>query len=84
MCSPSIFDVDGVGEVVRDGVTGRLAPAGDTAALAAQIEALLDDRALRLRLGEQGRELVLREFTAETMTRKTEALYDELAARKGR
>ena len=78
------FDVDGVSEVVRDGVTGRLAPAGDTAALAARIEALLDDPALRLRLGEQGRELVLREFTAETMTRKTEALYDELAARKGR
>ena len=78
------FAVDGVGEVVRDGETGLLAPAGDTDALAERIGRLLDDPALRLRLGEHGRELVLREFTAEAMTRKTQALYDELLARKGK
>lgn len=78
------FDVDGVGEVVRDGETGLLAPAGDCAALAAAIIRLLDEPALREQLGRQGRELVLREFTAEAMTRKTEALYEELLARKGK
>lgn len=78
------FDVDGVGEVVRDGETGLLAPAEDTAALAERMEALLADDALRARLGTQGRELVLREFTAETMTKKTQALYDELLRGKGK
>ena len=78
------FDVDGVGEVVRNGETGLLAPAGNTAALAAQIGRLLDDPALRVRLGEQGRALVLREFTAAKMARKTEALYDMLLGKKGK
>ena len=78
------FDVDGVSEVVRDGETGLLAPAGDTAALAAQIGRLLDDPALRVRLGGQGRALVLREFTAAKMARKTEALYDMLLGKKGK
>ena len=78
------FDVDGVGEVVRNGETGLLAPAGNTAALAAQIGRLLDDPVLRVRLGEQGRALVLREFTAAKMARKTEALYDMLLGKKGK
>ena len=78
------FDVDGVGEVVRGGETGLLVPAGDCAALAAAIGRLLDDAALREALGRQGREYVLQNFTAEVMAGKTQALYDELPARKGK
>lgn len=78
------FDVDGVGEVVRNGQTGLLAPAGNTAALAERIVRLLDDAALRERLGRDGQAIVLREFTAQTMVRKTEALYERLLKRKGK
>jgi glycosyltransferase involved in cell wall biosynthesis len=43
-------DVGGVGEVVRDGVNGLLAPAGDEAALAAALRRLAEDGELRDRL----------------------------------
>ncbi len=77
------FDVDGVGEVVRDGETGLLAPAGNAAALAGKIEILLSDEALRQRFGERGREVVRAELTAETMVQKTQALYERLLEKKG-
>lgn len=77
------FDVDGVGEVVRDGETGILAPAGDTAALAECIARVLDDGALREKLSERGREVMRTEFSAQTMADKTLALYEELLKKKG-
>jgi len=78
------FDVDGVGEVVRNEETGLLAPAGDTAALARAVERLVDDAELRRRLGENGKRLVRERFTAEAMARTLEALYEQTLAAKGR
>ena len=46
------------GGLVRDGETGLVVPAGDPAELARAIERLLDDAALRHRLGARGREVV--------------------------
>lgn len=46
----------GVPEVVRDGVTGFLCPAGDDAAYISAVERLLDDDALRLRMGRAAME----------------------------
>jgi glycosyltransferase involved in cell wall biosynthesis len=43
------------GGLVRDGETGLVVPAGDAAALASAITRLLDDAALRERLGTAGR-----------------------------
>ncbi len=77
------FDVDGVGEVVRDGETGLLAPAGDTDALAACMERLLDDEALRRSLGERGREVTHTDFSAQAMVQKTQELYEQLLEKKG-
>jgi glycosyltransferase involved in cell wall biosynthesis len=71
-------DVGSVAEAVRDGETGVLVPAEDPAALAAAIRRLLADDGLRRRLGEQGRRLVLEQFTARHMTRAFESLYDGL------
>lgn len=48
-------DTGGVGEAVIDGVTGLLAPEGDLPALAACVTRLLDDPALRRKMGEAGR-----------------------------
>ncbi|MBL6751692.1 MAG: glycosyltransferase [Nevskia sp.] len=45
-------DIEGVAEIVEDGVNGLLFGAGDDAALAAQIRRLADDPALRERLAQ--------------------------------
>ncbi len=49
-------DAGGSREAVADGVTGRVVPPGDAAALAAAIRRLRDDPALRARLGAQARQ----------------------------
>jgi len=71
-------DVGSVAEAVRDGETGVLVPPEDPAALAAAIEALLGDPERAGRLGAQGRQLVLENFTADHMARAFESLYAEL------
>ncbi len=49
-------DVGGVSEAVQDGLTGLLVPPHRPARLAAAFEKLIHDPALRLRLGNAGRE----------------------------
>ena len=52
-------DLPALAEIVRDGVTGRLAAPGDAAALAGTIEPLVYDAAVRSRLGRDGARLGL-------------------------
>ena len=65
-------------EVVLDGQTGLLVPAGDPLALAEALAQLADQPALATRLGEAGRERVRRHFSLEKMVGDTELLYREL------
>jgi phosphatidylinositol alpha-1,6-mannosyltransferase len=58
-------DTGGVADAIVDGVTGWLIPPEDTAPLAARLAGLLADPAAARRMGEAGRERVLREFTWE-------------------
>jgi len=76
-------DVPGHRDVVRDGETGLLVPAGDEQALAAAIETLMDDPERRRRMGQAGRERVLKEFTVRSMVDKTAEIYRAAAARTG-
>jgi len=59
--------VDGIPELVVDGVTGVLTPPGDAAALAAAIGALLGDAGRRRALGEAGRTRARTEFADARM-----------------
>lgn len=72
--------VGGVPEVVDDGVSGFLVPAGDAGALAERLDALCDDVELRARLGRAGRERVAREFSLERSRDRHVELYRGLLA----
>jgi glycosyltransferase involved in cell wall biosynthesis len=68
----------GTSFVNADGETGLVVPARDARALAAAITRLIDEPALRARMGAAGRARVLREFTAEKMVDQIMAVYDNL------
>ncbi len=74
-------NVDGTPELVIDGETGLLVPPRSAEALADAIAKLLADGALRLRMGQAGRQRVEQQFTEDRMIAETEALYRELAAK---
>ena len=76
--------VGGVPEIVKDGATGLLVPPGDPAALAAALEALLADPALRDRLGAAGQARVRERFSLAQLRRAHLDLYARELARAGR
>ena len=76
--------VGGVPEAVEDGETGLLVPPRDPVRLAAALERLLVDPALRRRLGSNGRERVRQHFGLEAFQQAHVAVYRrELARREG-
>lgn len=54
--------ISGIPEAIADGETGILVPPGDSEALAEALERLLEDPALRCRLGRAGQERVRHDF----------------------
>ena len=73
------FDAGGIGDAVRDGETGLLVPAGDSAGLAAALARMLDDAAPREAMGRRALDLARREYSAEVQAARFEALYLSLA-----
>jgi len=67
--------VGGVPEVVRDGEVGFLHDVGDVAAMAASTARLLDDPALRARLGRAARAHAEAHFRVEPAVDRYEAVY---------
>jgi glycosyltransferase involved in cell wall biosynthesis len=73
--------VGGVAEVVDDGSTGLLVPAGDPAALTAAMERIeILDPAARLAMGAAGRALVEQRYGTTRIMEMWERLYSELTA----
>ncbi|QDX81581.1 hypothetical protein B9N43_10165 [Denitratisoma sp. DHT3] len=66
-------DVVGSRELVQDGRTGLLYPYGDVRQLAQRLETLLGDAAVRQRMGEAGRQVVLADFSIEHYVAGVEA-----------
>jgi glycosyltransferase involved in cell wall biosynthesis len=74
-------DIEGSNEIVRNGDTGLLVPPSDADALAAGLLRMLGDSSLRRSVSDRARALVQADYSADTMVRRVEKVYDEVLAR---
>jgi glycosyltransferase involved in cell wall biosynthesis len=81
-CCAVASAVGGNPELVEDGATGLLFPAGDADALAAQLRELIGDAGLRRRLAESGALLMREKFTRASAARAMGDIYREFLERK--
>jgi glycosyltransferase involved in cell wall biosynthesis len=72
--------VGGVPELVEDGRSGFLFPAGDADSLAARLLAIIEDRDLRIRVGAAASIRARETFSMESAAANMEELYDSLLA----
>lgn len=78
-CGRAVITTDATGcrDCVRDGDNGLLVPVKDAQALTDAIGRLLDDPALRRRMGARGRQRAVEEFSLERVIEATLAVYRE-------
>lgn len=67
--------VGAVGDLVQDGENGFVFPAGDAATLAAQLDRIVEDGALRARMAQRSRELI-QDWSFETEVRGVRAMLE--------
>ena len=70
-----VSDVAALAQIVRDGRTGLTFAKGDAKDLAAQLELLVSDPALRARLGSAAREWVLEKGDWSTIAQRVDRVY---------
>lgn len=77
-------DVPGSRDVVANGLTGYLVPAGDPGTAAARVGELIASDSDRSRMGEAGRNRVASRFEARRMGLETARLYESIVNQHGR
>jgi glycosyltransferase involved in cell wall biosynthesis len=79
-CGRAIVASDNPGcmEIVRDGENGYVVPTGDSRALAAAIDRLLNAPDLRQKMGRRGHEIASAEFNESLVVESTLAIYREI------
>ena len=70
--------VGGIPELIAEGKTGYLIPSGDRKSLKQKLTQLLNNRELRLKMGEAGRQKYESQFKFEYMYQKTLNTYQEV------
>ncbi len=68
-------DVGGIPEIIQPGVTGRIFPSRDAAALAQALRETLEDRETTLRMAGEGRTLVETSRSLDAMLDQLEEIY---------
>ncbi len=82
---PSVAsNVGGVPEVIEDGRSGILFPAGDVDALAKAVKDLIESPDRRKSLGVAAEERVRREYSTERMLERYSDLYEEVLAKRAK
>ena len=71
--------VEGLADLVLDGVTGLLVPPRDPIALAEEVLSLMDDAPRRAEMGWRGRERIVRSFTADHAAARVGEIYDRVS-----
>jgi glycosyltransferase involved in cell wall biosynthesis len=72
----------GIPEAIEEGISGFLVPEGDAGALGARLAQLLESEPLRREMGAAARRLAERKFDRQMLTKRLEAIYDEVAGLK--
>jgi glycogen(starch) synthase len=70
-----VADTGGLREIVSHGITGLRFPAGDPAALANSVTAVLNDEVLARRLAREARVVLEREYAWSSIAERTVAVY---------
>ena len=84
MAKPVVaFEIDGIAEIIKDGMNGYLIPPRDSTKLANSIIYLLKDRERARRMGEAGRGMVDPAFDLEVMLKRISEVYKELIQERG-
>lgn len=81
MSKPAIAsDLKAIDELIIDGKTGYLIPAGDVGALTNKMTEVFDDPVLAAKMGEAGRQFALEEFEFHKQIEKILHVYDKALA----
>jgi glycosyltransferase involved in cell wall biosynthesis len=72
--------IGGAAEMIEDGVTGRLVPPADAAALAAAIAELVGDKQMAAAITRRARALALDRFDVRSTAHAIEAVYEKALA----
>jgi len=76
-CAIVSSDQGGMPELIQDGQNGLLAHSGDTASFIAKLEQLIEDQAMRERLGIAARQTIEQSFTDVYIARLSSDYYHE-------
>ena len=74
------FNVGGVPDLVTDGLTGRLAPAGDSAALSTRLLSIIANPGECETWGANCRRRITQDFSLSLQTQRYSSLYESLGA----
>lgn len=77
------FEVGGIRDIVRPGLTGLLAPAEDVRSLRHGILAILRDDEKRQAMSRESRRVALQEYRSELQAERYHGIYQQLLARTG-
>jgi glycosyltransferase involved in cell wall biosynthesis len=69
------FEVGGIPDMVRPGVTGMLAPAQDLRALGETIQSILNNDTLRKKISQNCRRVAVEEYSLERQAKQYLGLY---------
>lgn len=76
------YNVGGIPEIVKEGITGFICEPGDTKKMIERCNLLLNNSIRRKEMGKKGQSLIGDEFELSTMIDQISALYEELLTNK--